>query len=65
MNDVAGMPILALILFAPWFLILAALKQGQRGEPGSDFVLGEGVSAHEVNAALAAFVAAAAEGSNG
>ena len=25
MNDVAGMPILALILFAPWFLILAAL----------------------------------------
>lgn len=25
MNDVAGMPVLALILFAPWFLILAAL----------------------------------------
>ena len=25
MNDVAGMPILALILFTPWFLILAAL----------------------------------------
>lgn len=25
MNDVAGMPALALILFAPWFLILAAL----------------------------------------
>ena len=44
---------------------LAALKQGELGEPGSDFVLGEGVSADEVNAALAAFVAAAAEGSNG
>lgn len=25
MNDVAGMPALALILFAPWFVILAAL----------------------------------------
>ena len=25
MNDVAGMPVLALILFAPWFLILATL----------------------------------------
>ena len=25
MNDVAGMPTLALILFAPWFLILSAL----------------------------------------
>ena len=25
MNDVAGMPILALILFAPWFLILSVL----------------------------------------
>ena len=25
MNDVAGMPALALILFAPWFLILSAL----------------------------------------
>ena len=44
---------------------LAALKQGELGEPGIDFVLGEGVSADEVNAALAAFVAAAAEGSNG
>ncbi|MCL6619657.1 MAG: tryptophan--tRNA ligase [Thermomonas hydrothermalis] len=41
---------------------LAALKQGELGEPGSDFVLGEGVSADEVNAALAAFVAAAMEG---
>lgn len=25
MNDVAGLPVLALILFAPWFLILASL----------------------------------------
>ena len=25
MNDVAGMPALALVLFAPWFLILSAL----------------------------------------
>ncbi len=25
MNDVAGIPILALILFAPWFLILSVL----------------------------------------
>jgi len=25
MNDVAGMPVLALVLFAPWFLILSVL----------------------------------------
>ena len=25
MNDVAGMPVLALILFAPWFLILSVM----------------------------------------
>jgi tryptophanyl-tRNA synthetase len=45
---------------------LAALKQGEVGDAASDFRLGEGVTSDEVNAALAAFVAAAlAEGSAG
>ncbi|MCR6495284.1 tryptophan--tRNA ligase [Thermomonas sp. S9] len=36
---------------------LAALKQGEVGDAASDFMLGEGVTTDEVNAALAAFVA--------
>jgi tryptophanyl-tRNA synthetase len=44
---------------------LAALKQGEVGDAASDFMLGDGVTADEVNAALAAFVAAALEGEAG
>ncbi len=35
---------------------VAAIKHGEIGDAGSDFRLGEGVTADEVNAALAAFV---------
>ncbi|QIL21574.1 tryptophan--tRNA ligase [Thermomonas sp. HDW16] len=41
---------------------IAAIKQGEIGDGASDFALGEGVSDEEVNAALAAFVAAQLEG---
>ena len=44
---------------------VAAIKQGEIGDGGSDFSLGEGVSDEEVNAALAAFVAAQLEGEAG
>lgn len=44
---------------------VAAIKQGEVGDAASDFHLGEGVSEEEVNAALAAFVAAALEGEGG
>ena len=44
---------------------IAALKQGEIGAPGSDFVLGEGVGSEEVNAALAAFVADQLGGAGG
>ncbi|GAB1406860.1 tryptophan--tRNA ligase [Thermomonas brevis] len=42
---------------------IAAIKQGEIGDGASDFMLGEGVSDAEVNAALAAFVAAQLDGS--
>ena len=41
------------------------IKQGEVGDDASDFMLGEGVTSAEVNAALAAFVAAALEGEGG
>ena len=41
---------------------LAAIKLGEIGDGASDFGLGEGVTDDEVNAALAAFVAAQLEG---
>ena len=41
---------------------IAAIKQGEIGDGASDFALGEGVTDEEVNAALAAFVAAQLEG---
>ena len=44
---------------------VAAIKQGEVGDAASDFHLGEGVSEEEVNAALAAFVAATLEGEGG
>ena len=44
---------------------IAAIKQGEIGDGASDFALGEGVSDEEVNAALAAFVAAQLEGEGG
>ncbi len=44
---------------------IAAIKQGEIGDGASDFSLGEGVSDEEVNAALAAFVAAQLEGEAG
>ena len=44
---------------------IAAIKQGEIGDGGSDFSLGEGVSDEEVNAALAAFVAAQLDGEAG
>jgi len=44
---------------------IAAIKQGEIGDGASDFTLGEGVSDEEVNAALAAFVAAQLEGEPG
>ena len=44
---------------------VAAIKQGEVGDAASDFMLGEGVTSAEVNAALAAFVAAALEGEGG
>ena len=44
---------------------VAAIKQGEVGDDASDFMLGEGVTSAEVNAALSAFVAAALEGEGG
>jgi tryptophanyl-tRNA synthetase len=44
---------------------VAAIKQGEIGDGASDFSLGEGVTEDEVNAALAAFVAAQLEGEAG
>jgi len=44
---------------------IAAIKQGEIGDGASDFALGEGVGDEEVNAALAAFVAAQLEGEAG
>jgi tryptophanyl-tRNA synthetase len=44
---------------------VAAIKQGEIGDGASDFSLGEGVSDEEVNAALAAFVAAQLDGESG
>ena len=44
---------------------IAAIKQGEIGDAASDFRLGEGVTDEEVNAALAAFVAAQLEGEGG
>ncbi len=41
---------------------VAAIRQGEVGDGASDFMLGEGVSEAEVNAALSAFVAAQLEG---
>ena len=41
---------------------IAAIKQGEIGDGASDFMLGEGVGDDDVNAALAAFVAAQLEG---
>ena len=41
---------------------VAAIKQGEVGDGASDFRLGDGVTEAEVNAALAAFVAAQLEG---
>jgi tryptophanyl-tRNA synthetase len=41
---------------------IAAIKQGEIGDGASDFALGDGVTDEEVNAALAAFVAAQLEG---
>ena len=41
---------------------VAAIKQGEVGEGASDFMLGEGVTEAEVNAALSAFVAAQLDG---
>ena len=44
---------------------IAAIKLGEIGDGVSDFSLGEGVTDDEVNAALAAFVAAQLEGEAG
>ena len=44
---------------------MAAIKQGEVGDAASDFQLGDGVTEDEVNAALAAFVAAALDGEGG
>jgi tryptophanyl-tRNA synthetase len=44
---------------------VAAIKQGEIGDGASDFALGDGVSDEEVNAALAAFVAAQLDGEAG
>ena len=44
---------------------VAAIKQGEVGDAASDFRLGDGVTEDEVNAALAAFVAAALDGEAG
>ena len=44
---------------------VAAIKQGEVGDAASDFMLGEGVSEDEVNAALAMFVAAQLDGGAG
>ena len=44
---------------------IAAIKQGEVGDAASDFALGEGVTDEEINAALAAFVAAQLEGEAG
>src|SRR5690606_15330829 len=44
---------------------IAAIRQGEIGDGASDFALGEGVTDDEVNAALAAFVAAQLEGAEG
>ncbi len=44
---------------------VAAIKQGEVGDGASDFMLGEGVGEDEVNAALAAFVAAQLDGEAG
>ena len=44
---------------------IAAIKQGEIGDGASDFALGDGVTDEEVNAALAAFVAAQLEGEAG
>ena len=41
---------------------VAAIKQGEVGDGASDFMLGEGVTEAEVNAALSAFVAAQLDG---
>ena len=44
---------------------VAAIKQGEVGDAASDFMLGDGVTEDEVNAALSAFVAAQLEGTAG
>ena len=44
---------------------IASIKLGEIGDGASDFALGDGVSDDEVNAALAAFVAAQLEGEAG
>jgi tryptophanyl-tRNA synthetase len=44
---------------------VAAIKQGEVGDAASDFMLGEGVTEDEVNAALVAFVAAQLDASSG
>ena len=44
---------------------IASIKQGEIGDGASDFAPGEGVNDEEVNAALAAFVAAQLEGEAG
>ncbi|QDA57055.1 tryptophan--tRNA ligase [Thermomonas aquatica] len=44
---------------------IAAIKSGEIGDGASDFSLGEGVTDEDVNAALAAFVAAQLEGEAG
>jgi tryptophanyl-tRNA synthetase len=44
---------------------IAAIKQGEIGDGASEFSLGDGVTDEEVNAALAAFVAAQLDGESG
>ena len=44
---------------------IAAIRQGEIGDAAGDYALGEGVTDEEVNAALAAFVAAQLEGEAG
>ena len=44
---------------------IASIKSGTLDADVADFMLGEGVSSDEVNAALEAFVAAALEGQKG
>ena len=44
---------------------IASIKLGEIGDGASDFALGDGVTDEEVNAALAAFVAAQLEGEAG